>query len=108
MANPRIADIECPFCGEVASVHREAKGRRRLYIRCYDADGAQRCGTLQCRGPKGQEYIEQHARWLDLDGQDEAAAETAAETVEQVRAERRKRSRISRIADSLSGDSDGA
>lgn len=94
MANPVIAHIRCPCCGaEDATVHREARGRRAYYIRCYD-NGTERCGTLQCRGPSGQKYVHANAKWLDIEGQDKAVAEhveTEAENAaDEIRTERRR------------------
>ena len=60
MANAIEGTITCPHCGNRdATVHREARGKRALYYRCYESAGsvAMRCGTVQIRGPKGQEWI---------------------------------------------------
>lgn len=55
--------ITCPLCGnDQATVHRQARGKRALYMRCYESRGGavMRCGTLQCIGPAGQAFIERH------------------------------------------------
>lgn len=58
MANPVIGHVECPHCGDAATVHREARGLRAMYYRCYGDDGmSMRCGTVQIRGPSGQAWI---------------------------------------------------
>ncbi len=113
MPNPKLATIPCPTCGEEATVHREARGKRAYYIRCYEADGmTARCGTLQCRGPKGQEYVQKYARGLGVDGQDQAVEEAKEEAAEaasaEVRSERRKRSPLGRLTDVLTTDEPGA
>jgi len=63
MANSVIAEITCPLCGsDCATVHEQERGNKkgRRYIRCYTTAGglSMRCGTLQCIGPNGQEFIE--------------------------------------------------
>lgn len=61
MANPVVGYVPCPHCGGQASVHREARGLRAMYYRCYEQDGmSMRCGTVQIRGPSGQVWIEKH------------------------------------------------
>jgi hypothetical protein len=60
MAAEILGHVTCPHCGnDQATVHREAKGKRALYYRCYSAPGsiAMRCGTVQIRGPQGQVWI---------------------------------------------------
>lgn len=105
--NPALGNIRCPFCGnESATVHREARGRRALYLRCYDGPRGE-CGTAQMRGPGGQAYIEEHARWFEPVEQDAAATEAATEAAEQtreaVRSERRRARRSSPLARALAG-----
>lgn len=63
MAAEILGTVTCPHCGNrEATVHREAKGKRALYYRCYESPGsvAMRCGTVQIRGPHGQRWIEAH------------------------------------------------
>lgn len=70
MANSKyIGLIKCPLCGsESATVHEQQSGTKkgRTYYRCYtEINGAkQRCGTVQCIGPTGQEFIAKHMRPL--------------------------------------------
>lgn len=65
MANPAIAYVYCAHCRRPATVHREARGQKALYYRCYEADGmSARCGTAQIRGPSGQQWIKDN--WVDL------------------------------------------
>lgn len=63
MANPVIGYVDCAHCGELLTVHREARGMRVMYYRCYGPDGmSMRCGTVQIRGPSGQVWIEENMR----------------------------------------------
>lgn len=96
MANEVLALVTCPFCGnEQATVHREAKGLRALYFRCYSANVAQSCGTVQIRYESGQTWIKEHMRPLTVQEQDavvEAAKHEAGEAqAEAARKERRKK-----------------
>lgn len=94
MANPVLGWVTCPHCGEDATVHREAKGKRALYYRCYEgANGG--CGTIQCRGPAGQAWVERTARWVEPGPQQDEAVQEAVEeardeAAQQVRRERRE------------------
>lgn len=118
MANESLGHIDCPTCGASdATVHREKRGKRALYIRCYEADGmTARCGTLQCRGPAGQSFVEKNARWHTPEGQDNAAAEAAEvereRATDNIRSERRKHrglgERIAAGARSLAEDDGSA
>ena len=75
MANPVVGYVDCPHCGDTATVHREARGIRAMYYRCYDADGmSMRCGTVQIRGPAGQVWIEENMRSVPGPGSSPAAA----------------------------------
>ena len=54
--------IDCPLCGnDRATVHQQQSGTKkgRFYYRCYsEVNGAvMRCGTIQCIGPTGQDFI---------------------------------------------------
>lgn len=62
-----IGLIKCLLCGnENATVHRQETGTKkgRLYFRCYETinSSAMRCGTIQCIGPTGQDYINSNMR----------------------------------------------
>lgn len=63
MANSKFVGlITCPLCGnEQATVHEQQTGSKkgRRYYRCYsEINGSTMvCGTIQCLGPAGQEYI---------------------------------------------------
>lgn len=74
MARDIIGTLTCPHCGNPeATVHRQAKGKRSLYYRCYASRGGveMRCGTVQIHGPAGQAWIEANMR--PEGGQDDAA-----------------------------------
>lgn len=61
MAAEIVGTITCPHCGnDQATVHKQARGKRSLYYRCYTERGGvqMRCGTVQIHGPKGQAWIE--------------------------------------------------
>lgn len=95
MANPSLGHITCPHCGnDQATVHRESRGRRPLYYRCYGGPHGD-CGTIQARYEGGQKWIKDNARWFEGDAQDkaaqEAAEEAAEETAEAIREQRRER-----------------
>lgn len=63
MANSEyIGLINCPLCGnENATVHEQKTGTKkgRRYYRCYETvnGSSMRCGTIQCIGPNGQQFI---------------------------------------------------
>lgn len=59
--------ITCPMCGnENATVQKMTTGSRknRLYFRCYESVGStvMCCGTIQCIGQTGQDFILQNMR----------------------------------------------
>lgn len=63
MTREIIGTVTCPHCGsDQATVHRQAKGKRSYYYRCYTARGGaeMRCGTVQIHGPAGQAWIERN------------------------------------------------
>lgn len=96
MSNPALGHVTCPHCGNAsATVHRESRGRaKKLYYRCYSGG---ECGTIQCRGPGGQRWINEHVRWFDGEDQDKAASEAGEEAKaaaeEAIRGERRESAR---------------
>ena len=95
MANPVIAKITCPHCGnDEATVHQENKKAGKKYYRCYGGPDGD-CGTVQIRYEGGQKFINKNMRPLEPVEQDqevEAAAEEAkAEAAEQVRKVRREK-----------------
>lgn len=78
MGNPVIGHIECPLCNnDKATVHREGRGKKAMYYRCYDGPNGT-CGTIQCRGPGGQDWITRNIRALEPEKK-EAIADKAAE-----------------------------
>ena len=68
MANSSyIGLITCPHCGNAnATVHKQQTGTKkgRFYYRCYsDINGSvMLCGTIQCIGQKGQDWINANMR----------------------------------------------
>lgn len=59
--------ITCAHCGnQNATVHEQQNGTKkgRLYYRCYtEINGSiMRCGTIQCIGQYGQDWIKAHLR----------------------------------------------
>jgi len=80
--NPTLGYLRCPQCEKrgldtIATIHREKRGRRAYYYRCYEDDGmTEICGTVQPRGPGGQLFIK--AVWQGsaspVHGQENAAA----------------------------------
>lgn len=101
MANEILGHVTCPFCGNAAAtVHREARGLRSLYYRCYSDDVAKSCGTVQIRYESGQTWIKANMRALNLQEQDKAVAAAVDEAkTKQEQAARtvRKRSRLAAL-----------
>lgn len=65
MANEVLGFITCPHCGnKKATVHKQAKGSRALYYRCYPED-ADPCGTVQIILKGGQKFIKENMRPLN-------------------------------------------
>lgn len=68
MANSSyVGLINCPHCGnENATVHQQQTGTKkgRFYYRCYsEINGSvMLCGTIQCIGQRGQDWINQNMR----------------------------------------------
>ncbi len=86
-SSKHVGLIACPLCGsECATVHEQQTGTKkgRLYYRCYTERGGMqmRCGTIQCIGPDGQEFIKKHMRPI-------APAVGPTPTPEPVKAEQR-------------------
>ncbi|WP_444957757.1 hypothetical protein [Microbulbifer sp. ZKSA002] len=72
-----IGMINCALCGnDQATVHEQRTGSKkgRLYYRCYESAGSNtmRCGTIQCLGPNGQQYIQSNIRPIGQTGQESA------------------------------------
>ena len=64
MTNPIVGHVTCPHCGnKAATVHRESRGKKSLYYRCYDGPSGE-CGTVQIRGPGGQKFLIENYRPL--------------------------------------------
>ena len=66
-SSEKIGFIKCGLCGnENATVHKQTRGTKKgvLYYRCYtEIDGAtMACGTIQCLGFRGQEFIKANMR----------------------------------------------
>ncbi|MEN0037469.1 MAG: hypothetical protein AAGC78_10380 [Cellvibrio sp.] len=62
-----IGLVTCPICGnQDATVHKQESGTKkgRLYYRCYESinGSSMRCGTIQCIGSAGQDYINSNLR----------------------------------------------
>jgi len=96
--NPCIGNITCPHCGnESATVHREAKGKKALYYRCYNGPAGD-CGTAQVRGPGGQLFIEKNMRPLGPEKIEQEASAAAGE----VKAAARDVERIKQRGDKMS------
>lgn len=81
--NPVLGHISCPHCtNQNATVHKEKKGKvQALYYRCEN------CGTIQCRYPGGQAFINANARWVkpdDMEAREAAGAAAAAEAKAEV------------------------
>ncbi|MBE98712.1 MAG: hypothetical protein CMP77_01995 [Flavobacterium sp.] len=62
--NAQVAEIECPMCHGLASVHSCMIGRgakkEALYIRCGTVSNG--CGCIQPYGPTGQQFIRDNMR----------------------------------------------
>lgn len=82
MSNPVLGHLNCPHCGEEATIHQEKKGQTKaLYYRCIN------CGTIQCRYGGGQKFIKENARWIapdDTETKEKIAAQAAAEAKAEV------------------------
>jgi len=61
------------MCNSTATVHRESRGKKKLfYFRCYEGPNGG-CGTIQCRNGDGQLFVKSNMTPLSLPEQDEAA-----------------------------------
>lgn len=86
-SNPALGHITCPTCGNPkATIHRTRGGSRKLYLRCYEENGAMICGTLQPGGPAGQHFLQENAEWFRMEQKDAAAQDAAHEAAEATRA----------------------
>lgn len=75
MAKEILGHITCPHCGnDKATVHRQAKGSRALYYRCYP-ENSDPCGTVQIILKGGQKFINENMRPLNEVEQNIAAQE---------------------------------
>lgn len=88
MANSSyVGLITCPHCGnENATVHEQQTGTKkgRKYYRCYsEINGSQmNCGTIQCIGQRGQDWINQNMRPIGQQPEQKPPARPIAQTVE--------------------------
>lgn len=88
MANSSyVGLIKCPHCGnENATVHQQQTGTKkgRLYYRCYsEINGAvMLCGTIQCIGQSGQDWINANMRPIGQKKQPEPKTRPIAQPVE--------------------------
>lgn len=77
MTKEVLGHVTCPHCGNTqATVHRQAKGSRALYYRCYGGASGD-CGTVQIILAGGQGWIKANMRPLsepEAKGHAEAAA----------------------------------
>jgi uncharacterized Zn finger protein (UPF0148 family) len=77
MAKEILGHITCPHCGnDKATVHKQAKGSRALYYRCYPED-SDPCGTVQIILKGGQKFINENMRPLNKVEQKIAADDMA-------------------------------
>ncbi|KAA1160621.1 hypothetical protein EU508_09195 [Pseudoalteromonas fuliginea] len=85
--NPTIAKIKCPLCGnDEATVHRQKDRKKKLYFRCTGESFADGCGTIQCTGLTGQEFISKNMKPLSGVESEDAAIEAAEDAkAEQVK-----------------------
>lgn len=67
MAREIIGHIDCPHCGQAATVHQNGRGKALLYYRCGEVQGfaSSGCGTVQIYGKTGQAWIHHNMRPLD-------------------------------------------
>lgn len=68
----KVGLITCGQCGnDKATVHEQERGKKKkkLYIRCYETEGGTvaMCGTIQCLGASGQDFIRRNIRDYDAD-----------------------------------------
>jgi len=82
MSRDILGHITCPHCqNDKATVHRQAKGSRALYYRCYDGEKGD-CGTVQIILKGGQAWIKANMRPLAA-GEVEIIAQEAAEVAKE-------------------------
>jgi hypothetical protein len=75
MSHEILGNITCPHCGnENATVHKQARGKKRLYYRCYDGQIGD-CGTVQIVLEGGQKWINKNIRKLNSDNAEILAEE---------------------------------
>jgi len=69
MARDVLGEIDCPHCGQVATVHQNARGAALRYYRCGEVlvGASSGCGTVQIYGRSGQAWIERHLRPVGAD-----------------------------------------
>jgi len=65
MSKEIVGHVTCPHCGNSkATVHRQAKGSKALYYRCYPEE-REPCGTVQIILAGGQKWINKNMRSLN-------------------------------------------
>jgi len=105
--NPCIGNITCPHCGnEAATVHRESKGKRALYYRCYNGPFGD-CGTAQMRGPGGQAFIEKNMVPLNPEKVEQEASAAAGAVKAAARDVERTKQRESEMSHNRPGGEGG-
>jgi len=93
-----VGHVTCPFCGnDKATVHREARGKRALYFRCYDGPRG-RCGTVQIRYEGGQAWILENMRPLDEQGRERQEVEAAGAARAEAREVERQAEQVQKAA----------
>lgn len=114
-----VGMVKCPICGNPdATVHEQQRGTKkgRLYYRCYTVAGgaSMRCGTIQCIGQEGQQYLRANMRPVDGPKAEPAAEpepappigqpEPAPEPAAQPQPTRKRRGLLSAVAEAWGAD----
>jgi hypothetical protein len=91
MSNEVLGHVTCPHCKNPhATVHRQAKGKKSLYYRCYGGDLGD-CGTVQIVLSGGQAWIRNNIVPLTDAQIEETADDVAAVAAEkQIKAAKEK------------------
>ena len=109
MSREILGHVTCPHCGNSkATVHRQAKGSKALYYRCYESEHGD-CGTVQIILAGGQKWIKNNMRPLNKVEQQVVAEQAAldakqsqqkaAEKVEKQQPEKKKKGLFSVFAE---------